>query len=65
MKSQLFLPMQELFDALNCLKWVIKCKPIPNASVPLLKLEIDPMIDFEGNSKYWDLNFPISKYQSK
>jgi hypothetical protein len=46
-------------------KWVLKCKPIPLATVPILKLEIDPSIPFDSYTMqhpplliphFWDMS---------
>ncbi|CAD8078342.1 unnamed protein product [Paramecium sonneborni] len=54
-KQQLFEPMRRLIEIFTELKWAVQCKHIFQASVPLIKVLVDPSIDFlsfKGEPKY-------------
>lgn len=48
--------MQELFNSLSNYPWVVNSKPIFSATIPVLKLEINPSIPFEQNNKCLELS---------
>ncbi|KAM3146265.1 hypothetical protein pb186bvf_001610 [Paramecium bursaria] len=45
-KQQLYEPMKQLVDQFHRMKWTVSCKLIFTASVPIIKLEIDPSISY-------------------
>ncbi|CAD8156215.1 unnamed protein product [Paramecium pentaurelia] len=54
-KQQLFEPMRRLIEIFNELQWAVQCKHIFQASVPIIKVLVDPSIDFlsfKGEPKY-------------
>ncbi|CAD8098117.1 unnamed protein product [Paramecium primaurelia] len=58
-KVQLFEPMRKLLEVFSQMKWAISYKHIFQASIPLIKITIDPSIgflEFLGNPIYYVMN---------
>ncbi|CAD8191770.1 unnamed protein product [Paramecium octaurelia] len=58
-KPQLFEPMRKLLEVFSQMKWAISYKHIFQASIPLIKITIDPSIgflEFVGNPLYYVMN---------
>lgn len=48
--------MHELYTIFSNYSWIVSSKPIYTAAIPVLKLEINPAIAFDGNDFYSQLN---------
>ncbi|CAD8208774.1 unnamed protein product [Paramecium octaurelia] len=58
-KAQLFDPMRKLLEVFSQMKWAISYKHIFQATIPLIKITIDPSIgflEFVGNPLYYVMN---------
>ncbi|CAD8195113.1 unnamed protein product [Paramecium pentaurelia] len=58
-KAQLFDPMRKLLEVFSQMKWAINYKHIFQATIPLLKITIDPSVgflEFVGNPLYYVMN---------
>ncbi|CAD8099733.1 unnamed protein product [Paramecium primaurelia] len=58
-KAQLFDPMRKLLEVFSQMKWAISYKHIFQATIPLLKITIDPSVgflEFVGNPLYYVMN---------
>ncbi|CAD8124111.1 unnamed protein product [Paramecium sonneborni] len=58
-KAQLFDPMRKLLEVFSQMKWAISYKHIFQATIPLIKITIDPSVgflEFVGNPLYYIMN---------
>jgi hypothetical protein len=64
-REEIMEVMAHLAVQINAMGWIVSCSTYLNAKVPLIKLEIDPTIEYMKTKRKCDfVAYPVMNWQS-